>query len=79
MTIATSLGTAIANTAAYTKHAVVASGVAGNKFVRDTAAATREQYAIKDAELAAKREALRANAALIAAPKSTRQRKLATQ
>lgn len=78
MSIAKTLGSATGNSAAYTKHAVVATGIGGKGFIADYIAETRAAYIRKDAELAARREEMRAIAASSGAvPKLTRQRKLA--
>lgn len=78
MSIAKTLGSATGNSAAYTKHAVVATGIGGKGFVAEYIAETKAAYLAKDAELAARREEMRAIAASSGAvPKLTRQRKLA--
>ena len=73
MTIAATLGAATGNTAAYGKHAVLMTGIGGVDAVTEFIAATREAYALKDAELAARRaeykQAAVANAAVKAYPK----------
>lgn len=48
--IATTLGTVTGNTAAYSKHYVLASGINGKGFVAEFARATVEAYVSKDAE-----------------------------
>ena len=63
MAIATTLGTATGNTAAYGKHYVISSGINGKGFVAEFARATVEAYTRKDAELLARREEMRAIAA----------------
>lgn len=78
MSIAKTLGSATGNSAAYTKHAVIATGIGGKSFVADFVAETKAAYIRKDAELAARREEMRAIAASSGAvPVLTRQRKLA--
>ena len=78
MSIAKTLGSATGNSAAYTKHAVVATGIGGKGFVADFVAETKAAYVRKDAELAARREEMRAIAASSGAvPVMKRQRKLA--
>ena len=78
MTIAKTLASATGNSAAYAKHAVVATGIGGKGFIAEYIAETKAAYARKDAELAARREEMRAIAASSGAvPKLTRQRKLA--
>lgn len=78
MSIAKTLGSATGNSAAYTKHAVVATGIGGKGFIAEYIAETKAAYLAKDAELAARREEMRAIAASSGAvPKLTRQRKLA--
>lgn len=80
MSIATTLGSATGNTAAYAKHTVLASGLHSSNFVDAYLDATRTQYAAKDAELAARRAELRAAreaVAEIAVPVRRRQTPLA--
>lgn len=78
MSIAKTLGSATGNSAAYTKHAVVATGIGGKGFIAEYIAETKAAYLAKDAELAARREEMRAIATSSGAvPKLTRQRKLA--
>lgn len=78
MSIAKTLGSATGNSAAYTKHAVVATGIGGKGFIAEYIAETKAAYIRKDAELLARREEMRAIAASNGAvPKLTRQRKLA--
>ncbi len=78
MSIAKSLGSVTGSSVAYAKHGVVATGIGGKGFVADFVAETKAAYARKDAELAARREEMRAIAASSGAvPKLTRQRKLA--
>ncbi len=78
MSIAKTLGNATGSSAAYAKHGVVATGIGGKGFIADYIAETKAAYARKDAELAARREEMRAIAASSGAvPKLTRQRKLA--
>lgn len=78
MSIAKTLGGATGTSIAYTKHGVVATGIGGKGFVADFVAETKAAYLAKDAELAARREEMRALAANSGAvPKLTRQRKLA--
>ena len=62
MTIATTLGTATGNTAAYAKHATLMTGIGGINFVTEYIAATHAAYVAKDAELARRREAARQRA-----------------
>lgn len=62
MTIASTLGTATGNTAAYAKHGVLMSGIGGVNFVTEYIAATHAAYVAKDAELARRREAARQRA-----------------
>lgn len=78
MSIAKTLGSATGNSAAYTKHAVVATGIGGKGFIAEYIAETRAAYIRKDAELLARREEMRAIAADAGAvPVMKRQRKLA--
>lgn len=56
MTIATTLGNATGTSAAYAKHGVLMTGIGGIAAVQEYIVATRESYALKDAELAARRE-----------------------
>ena len=78
MSIANFVGSTIGNSAAYAKHAVVATGIGGKGFIAEYIAETKAAYIAKDAELAARREEMRALAATSGAvPKLTRQRKLA--
>ena len=69
MTIATTLGNATGTSAAYAKHGVLMTGIGGVAAVQEYIVATRESYALKDAELAARREAFRQEAAASAAVK----------
>ena len=62
MTIATTLGTATGNTAAYAKHATLMTGIGGVNFVTEYIAATHAAYVAKDAELAQRRAAARQRA-----------------
>ena len=78
MSIAKTLGSATGASAAYAKHGVLATGIGGKGFIADYIAETKAAYVRKDAELLARREEMRAIAASSgAAPKLTRQRKLA--
>lgn len=78
MSIAKTLGSATGTSAAYAKHGVIATGIGGKGFIADYIAETKAAYLAKDAELAARREEMRAIAASSGAvPKLTRQRKLA--
>ena len=79
MSIAKTLGNATGSSAAYAKHGVVSTGIGGRGFIADYIAETKAAYARKDAELAARREAMRQAliAAPVSAPKVTRQRRLA--
>ena len=67
MTIATTLGNATGTSAAYAKHGVLMTGIGGVVAVQEYIVATRESYAAKDAELAARREVFRQEAAARAA------------
>ena len=69
MTIATTLGNVTGTSAAYAKHGVLMTGIGGVAAVQEYIVATRESYAAKDAELAARREAFRQQAAASAAVK----------
>ena len=74
MSIAKTLGSATGTSAAYAKHGVVATGIGGKSFVADFVAEAKAAYIAKDAELAARREEMRAIAATSGAvPKLTRQ------
>ena len=78
MSIAKTLGSATGTSAAYAKHGVVATGIGGKGFVADFVAETKAAYLAKDAELAARREEMRALAVSSGAvPVMKRQRKLA--
>ncbi len=78
MSIAKSLGSATGSSAAYAKHATLATGIGGKGFIADFVAETKAAYLAKDAELAARREEMRAIAATSGAvPVMKRQRKLA--
>ena len=59
MSIANFVGSSIGNSAAYTKHAVLATGIGGVGFVKEAAQSLRLTYAMKDAELAARRDEMR--------------------
>ena len=74
MSFASTLGKSLGNTGAYAKHAVIASGVGSVNFIVATREATVEQYRIKDAELAARRDELR-SARVTALPVPVRQRR----
>ena len=63
MTIATTLGNATGTSAAYAKHGVLMTGIGGVAAVQEYIVATRESYALKDAQLAARREEFRQQAA----------------
>ena len=63
MTIATTIGSTIGNTAAYSKHYVLATGINGTSFVSEVVNSAVTAYALKDAELAARREEMRRIAA----------------
>lgn len=69
MTIATTLGNATGTSAAYAKHGVLMTGIGGVTAVQEYIVATRESYALKDAQLAARREEFRQQAAASAAVK----------
>ena len=59
MSIANFVGSSIGNSAAYTKHAVLATGIGGVGFVKEVAQSAALAYATKDAELAARRDEMR--------------------
>lgn len=59
MSIANFVGTFAGNSAAYTKHAVIATGIGGVGFVTEVAQSAALAYATKDAELAARRDEMR--------------------
>ena len=63
MTIATTIGSTIGNTAAYSKHYVLATGINGKGFVSEVVNSAVTAYALKDAELAERREEMRRIAA----------------
>ena len=63
MTIATTIGSTIGNTAAYSKHYVLATGINGKGFVSEVVSSAVTAYALKDAELAERREEMRRIAA----------------
>ena len=63
MTIATTIGSTIGNTAAYSKHYVLATGINGRGFIGEVVNSTVTAYALKDAELAQRREEMRRIAA----------------
>ncbi len=78
MSFASTLGKSLGNTGAYAKHAVIASGIGSVNFVAAAREATVEQYRIKDAELATRRDELRAaRTAALPVPAVRRQRKIA--
>lgn len=56
MAIATTLGNATGSSLAYAKHGVLMTGIGGVDAVQNYVAAVKESYALKDAELAARRE-----------------------
>lgn len=59
MSIANSVGSFIGNSAAYTKHGVLTTGIGGVGFVREVAQSAALAYATKDAELAVRRDEMR--------------------
>ena len=63
MTIATTIGSTLGNTAAYSKHYVLATGINGTGFISEVVNSAVTAYALKDAELAARREEMRRIAA----------------
>ena len=63
MTIATTIGSTLGNTAAYSKHCVLATGINGTGFISEVVNSAVTAYALKDAELAARREEMRRIAA----------------
>ena len=63
MTIAAIIGTNVGKTAAYGKHYVLAAGINGKGFVGEVVNTTLTAYALKDAELAERREEMRRIAA----------------
>ena len=78
MSVAKTLASATGTSVAYAKHAVVSAGVGGKGFIAEYLSETKAAYIAKDAELAARREEMRAIAAISdAVPKLTRQHKLA--
>ena len=78
MAFANTLGKTLGNTGAYAKHAVIASGIGSVNFVAAAREAAVEQYRAKDAELAARRDELRAQRSVpLAVPAVRRQRKIA--
>ena len=80
MSIANTIGSSIGSSAAYAKHGVLMTGIGGSAFVVDTIDAVRAQYAAKDAELSARREAAKAARAAVAVevPMPKRQRRIVT-
>lgn len=80
MSIAKTLGSSVGSAAAYSKHAVLATGLHGGTFIGDFVAEVAVGYAAKDAELAVRRDELRAarEARAVAIPVAKRARKLAT-
>ena len=78
MSIAKTLGGATGTSIAYTKHSVLATGIGGKGFIAEYLAESKAAYLAKDAELATRREEMRAIAATSGAvPVMKRQRKLA--
>ena len=80
MSIANFLGSATGKSAAYGKHGVLSAGINSTGFVAEFVTSTIAAYAEKDAELLERRNemrALREAGPAIAAPKVTRQKKLA--
>ena len=73
MTITTTLGNATGSSLAYAKHGVLMTGIGGVDAVQNYVAAVKESYALKDAELAARREEFKqaaiANASVKVYPK----------
>ena len=59
MSIANFVGSTIGNSAAYAKHGVLATGIGGVGFVKEVAQSAALAYAVKDAELAARRDEMR--------------------
>ena len=78
MSVAKTLASATGTSAAYAKHATLATGIGGKGFIAEYLSETKAAYLAKDAELAERRAEMRAIAATSGAvPKLTRQRKLA--
>lgn len=59
MSIANFVGSTIGNSAAYTKHGVLITGIGGVGFVKEVAQSAALAYVTKDAELAARRDEMR--------------------
>lgn len=72
MSVGTSVGRFIGNVGAYTVHGACVAVNATGQFGRDVVESTSAQYAVKSAELKARRDA-------VAAPAKVPQRKLRTQ
>jgi len=78
MSFASTFGKTLGNTGAYIKHGAIASGIGSINFVAQTREAAVEQFRAKDAELAVKRDELRAQrTAALVVPATRRQRKIA--
>ena len=75
MSAGTSVGKFIGNTAAYAAHGAVVAFNATGQFGKDVVAGTSQQYSVKSAELATRRDA----AVKAVVPVAPRQRKLATE
>ena len=80
MSISNTIGSTLGNTAAYGKHAVIRTVTGSGGFVADTYSAAVLAYEVKDAQLAERREAIKAarlaGAAQLVAPKVIRLRNL---
>lgn len=63
MSFANTFGKSLGTAGAYAKHAVITSGIGSVNFVANTRDAAVAQYHSKDAELARKRDELRAQRA----------------
>lgn len=77
-TIGSTIGRALGNAAAYTVHGAVSAAQYTGRFGQDVAAGATEQYAVKSAELSARREQLAEQRGMVAIPVVAKQRRVAT-
>lgn len=77
-TLGSTIGRALGNAAAYTVHGAVSAAQYTGRFGQDVAAGATEQYSVKSAELAARREQLAEQRGMVAIPVVAKQRRVAT-
>jgi hypothetical protein len=77
-TLGSTIGRALGNAAAYTVHGAISAAQYTGRFGQDVAAGATEQYGVKSAELAARREQLAEQRGMVAIPVVAKQRRVAT-